>query len=321
MATASGAPPAHAPALPSWATPEQVIALAQPTLTVRGLQAAVPQVLPRGGIGLRALLWRRLAVPGVGNMIAAILPQDREGDLRAGAAAEAGTTPFPVKNAGVGKPKRFCCPRAAPRRKPPPKAPVPGEPATRGVAQQRGEDKRPFHTDCKVAYTVGALDGGRIMVKVSDYDALEHNHDTNTAARYVPRWVRDAVKAEFLASGGKRLNAQNIAAKINADAEDMALLSDGFEHIDDAINAWLKGTAQPSREAFVNATYVQDLLRRLHRDADEVVYNHEEAIAEWVDSVGDDVFFYSPGQVVERGAKEDVRPWGCYNTATIPLQY
>ena len=249
-------------------------------------------------------------------MLVAVLPACREDDLRAGASAEAGTTPFWIASGGKNRSRRFCCPRGVTKAKQA-KLPVPGEKRHRGVAQQHGDDKTPFFTGCKVAYSSTKV-GDRVVIKLSS-DALDHNHDTFKAARYVPAWVRDSIRKHFVAAKGRKLNAENIAAEINATAQDEALLLGGFDDMDDAIKAWLTGEALPPRDAFVDAKYVQDLLRRLARDKDEMLYNEEEAVAAWVDSVGDDVFYYSPGSPSETDAEEDVRLRAA--RVTILLQY
>jgi len=316
MAAAGAALPADAAPLPLGYTEAQRATLSEQPIPLKQLHRVAIHVPPAGPVSLGSLPLRRVLVPGTGVMLCAVLPARREDDLRAGASAEAGTTPFWLSNGGVNKARRYCCPRAVSKAAPP-KPQLPGVKRTRGVVQQHGDDTAPFHTGCKVAYTVATADGDRLVIKVAA-DALQHNHDTNTAPRFVPAWIREVIREEFDRTGGRRLNAENIAANLNQQAQDDAMAACGFMDWDDAIDSYLSGAAQPPRDAFVDAKYVRDLLRRLSTDKSEVLYNQEEAVAAWVDSVGDDVFYYSPGAAVEKGVKEDVRALQYfYNTATI----
>ena len=300
--------------LPGWFTSLQLQTAGMPVLSSKQLENVPVVVPPPGVVGLRSLAYRRTVVPGQGTMLVAVLPASREDDLRAGASAEAGTTAFWRSSCGVGRSRRYCCPRGVTKTKPA-KPPVPGAKPHRGVAQQHGEDKTPFFTGCKVAYSA-TRDGDRLIVKLS-YDALEHNHNTSTARRFVPAWVRESIRTQFLAANGRRIDAKTLAEQINAEAMDAVMAEGEFTDVDAALNAWLKKEALPPREAFVDTKYVTDMLRRLSRDKDEVITNQEDAVAEWVDSVGDDVFYYMPGKAVEKGVEEDVRP-RAYNTG---LQY
>jgi hypothetical protein len=196
----------------------------------------------------------------------------------------------------------------------PAKPPVPGAKPHRGVAQQHGEDKTPFFTGCKVAYSA-TRDGDRLIVKLS-YDALEHNHSTNTARRFVPRWVRESVRAQFLAANGRRLDAKSIAEQNECGGHGRG---DGGGRIHGR-GCCHQRVAEEGSAATARSVRGHQVRARLApaslRDKDEVI-DEEDAVAEWVDSVGDDVFDYMPGKAVEKGVEEDVRP-RAYNTG---LQY
>ena len=145
--------------LPGWFTSLQLQTAGMPVLSSKQLENVPVVVPPPGVVGLRSLAYRRTVVPGQGTMLVAVLPASREDDLRAGASAEAGTTAFWRSSCGVGRSRRYCCPRGVTKTKPA-KPPVPGAKPHRGVAQQHGEDKTPFFTGCKVAYSA-TRDGDR----------------------------------------------------------------------------------------------------------------------------------------------------------------
>lgn len=185
----------------------------------------------------------------------------------------------------------------------------------RGQAQLKGNQEL-LKIGCPVRYSVTYEADGVVTVRVP---CVDHTHETATMERFLPGWVKDVIRAEWLEK--PKIGAEALCTLIR----DLSLKGVLVEDKEKLFYAWDTTKEAPPRALVVTTKEVNAVLRELEASVASMHKDDAKGVALFVEDHRKEMFLYRPGVASVEGVVKAARalsPWcKAYTTAyTTPSQ-